>query len=209
MARKELKAIPRRAKAPCRLVLDTSVFTNPEVYKAFGDSPTEALKAFLPLAAKAGGVEVFMPTSIYNELMNFVEPTRLPQDLQFIIKRKSPKKYAMTVPAFLLYELIHDVRVRVDKGLRVAEEAVRTSHKAPHPETIATLRRKYREALRDGIIDSKEDVELILLAMELDGVVVTADKGIISWVEKLGIRWMDAGNLKGVMEALVHEGRAF
>lgn len=205
---KELKTIPRKTKASYRLVLDTSVFTNPEVYKVFGKNPTEALNAFLPLAAKTEGVEVFMPTSIYNELMNFVEPSQLPQDLQLIIKRKSPKKYAMTVPAFLLYELIHDVRVRVDKGLRVAEEAVRTSHKIPHPETITTLRKRYREALREGIIDSKEDVELILLAMELDGVVVTADKGIITWAEKLGIRWIDAGNLKGVMEALIHKGRA-
>ena len=57
-------------------------------------------------------------------------------------------------------------------------------------EIIQDLRRKYREALREGIIDSKEDVDLLLLAMELDALLVTADQGLIKWAEKLGIKWL-------------------
>ncbi len=193
-------------KTPLRFVLDTSVFTNPEIYRGFGVTPTEALHSFLILAEKTKGVEFYMPPSIYRELSTFIKTEDLPKELQLVIQRKSPRKYEMSVPAFLLYELIDDVRKRVDKGLRVAEEIVKKIQKEPHPEDIATLRKKYREALREGIIDSKEDVELILLAMELDGVVVTADKGIITWAEKLGIRWIESERLREIIEVLIDKG---
>ncbi len=189
-----------------RFILDTSVFTNPEVYSAFGKNPTESLKKFLDMAGKARGAEFFMPPSIYKELTHFIEPSAIPAKLQIIIQRKAPKKYEMTVPAFLLYELIDDVRKRVDKGLRVAEEMVEKVRKDPHPEDMTRLRRKYREALREGIIDSKEDVELVLLGLELNGVIVTADKGIMTWAEKLGIRWIEAERLKDTVEALINKG---
>ena len=44
--------------------------------------------------------------------------------------------------------------------------------------------------MREGIIDSKEDVDLLLLAMELDAVLITADQGLIKWADKLGIKWL-------------------
>jgi RNA ligase partner protein len=204
----EVKEVPRRRRSPLRLILDTSVFTNPDVYRAFGDNPTEALKAFSTLAAKTEEIEFFMPISIYeNELKKFISPADIPPDFYRTIQKKSPRMHGMNVPATLLYELIHDVRVRVDKGLRIAEKAVRESLKFSHDEAkaIATLRKKYKEALREGIIDSKEDVELILLAMELDGTVVTADSGILAWVKELGIRWLHASRLKGVLEASVQK----
>ncbi len=190
---------------PLIFVLDTSVFTNPEVHKAFGETPTASLIAFLTFAKQIKTAEFFMAPSIYKELQTFIDMDEIPRDLQLILQRKAPKKYEMTVPAFLLYELIHDVRTRIDKGLRVAEEIVRKTEKTPAPENIATLRKKYREALREGIIDSKEDVELILLAMELEGVVVAADKGILTWAEKLGIRWIEAGHFKEMIETLINK----
>ncbi|MFV1975758.1 MAG: RNA ligase partner protein, partial [Candidatus Scalindua sp.] len=159
-------------------VIDTSIFTNPDVYITFGRTPTTALKNFLKLIIKLEGPGFYMPPSIYEELMNFVDIDKIPKDLQVRIFQKPPKKYEMNVPAFLLYELIEDVRHRIDKGLRVAEQAVREVITDNEPDTITNLRRKYRSALREGIIDSKEDVDLILLARELDGILVTADKGI-------------------------------
>ena len=112
-------------------------------------------------------------------------------------------KYEMNVPAFLLYELIEDVRHRIDKGLRVAEQAVREVINENEPDTINNLRRKYRSALREGIIDSKEDVDLILLARELDGILVTADKGIMAWADKMGIRYVESRNLRGIINSLI------
>jgi RNA ligase partner protein len=175
---------------PGAVVLDTSLFVNPEVRESFGRTPTEAIETFLSLAAQIPTLEFYMPPSIFEELKNFIEPEKLSGDLLLYLQQKPPQKYELTCPAFLLYELIEDIRERVNKGLRVAEKAVRGVTKTGEEEIIKDLRRKYREALREGIIDSKEDVDLILLARELDALLVTADQGIIKWAEKLGIKWL-------------------
>jgi len=85
----------------------------------------------------------------------------------------------------------------------VAEQAVREVVTDAETETIMNLRKKYRSALREGIIDSKEDVDLILLAKELDGILVTADVGIMTWADKLGIRFIESRNLRGIIESLI------
>ena len=184
-------------------VIDTSIFTNADVSRSFGKTPTAALKKFLRLISKLEGPYFYMPPSIHNELMNFVEVEKIPKDLQIKIMQKPPKKFELSVPSFLLYELIEDVRLRIDKGLRVAEQAVRDTTKVTEPETIANLRKKYRSALREGIIDSKEDVDLILLAKEMDGIIVTADTGILTWADKLGIRFIESRNLLGILNTLI------
>jgi len=176
--------------APQRVVLDTSLFVNPDARTSLGNTPTEALETFLFLAAQIHILEFYMPPSIFEELLHFVEKDKIPGDLLVILHQKPPKRHELKCPAFLLYELIDDMRERVNKGLRIAEKAVREAEKKKADEIIQDLRRKYREALREGIIDSKEDVDLLLLAMELDALLITADQGLIRWAEKLGIQWL-------------------
>lgn len=171
-----------------RVVLDTSLFVNPEVRVDFGETPTDAIENFLSLATQIPTLEFYMPSSIFKELLNFIDIDKISGDLFIILRQKSPSRHELNCPAFLLYELIEDIRERVNKGLRVAEKAVR--NKGNEKEIIQNLRRNYREALRDGIIDSKEDVDLILLAKELDALLVTVDHGVIKWAEKLGIKWL-------------------
>jgi len=173
-----------------KVVLDTSLFVNPDVRRSFGETPTEALEGFLFLAAQVPILEFYMPPSVFGELLNFIEPSKVSGDLLVYLHQKPPKRHELTTPAFLLYELIEDIRERINKGLRVAEKAVRSAEVKGMDEAIQELRRKYREALREGIIDSKEDVDLILLAKELDALLVTADRGAIKWAEKLGIKWL-------------------
>ncbi len=173
-----------------RVVLDTSLFVNPDVRWSLGKNPSEALETFLFLAAQIHILEFYMPPSIFQELLHFVDKDRIPGDLLLILHQKPPKKHELKCPAFLLYELIEDIRERVNKGLRIAEKAVRSAEKKKPDEIIQDLRRKYRDALREGIIDSKEDVDLLLLAMELDALLVSADQGLIHWAEKLGIKWL-------------------
>ncbi|MBF8275895.1 MAG: hypothetical protein HW390_968 [Candidatus Brocadiaceae bacterium] len=188
-----------------RIIIDTSIFTNPDVYQSFGESPTESLRSFLQIIGKMDGPTFYMPPSIFQELLNFVEIKEIPTDLQIRIFQKPPKRYEITVPAFLLYELIEDVRHRIDKGLRLAEEAVRETSPETEPEMIANLRKKYRAALREGIIDSKEDVDLILLAKEMDGILISADTGIVKWADKLGIRYIDPRLLRGILDKLTQQ----
>ena len=187
-----------------RLVLDTSVFTNPHIHKAFGETPTAALAAFIEEVEQLEGtLECYMPPSVYTELGHFVDFDKIGGEVEIVVRRKAPAKYELSVPAFLLYEIVEDVRRRVDKGLRVAEEAVRQSGIRSEPETINNLRKHYREALREGIIDSTEDVELILLAKEMDAILVSADRGVVTWADKLGIRWLDPTHLKSVIDGLL------
>lgn len=185
------------------VVLDTSLFVNPDVRRSFGPNPTAALEGFLFMAAQAPVFEFYMPPSIWSELKNFVEPQKIPGELFVYLHQKSPKRYELTTPASLLYELVEEIRDRVNRGLRVAERAARNPEGRATDEVIQDLRRKYREALREGIIDSKEDVDLILLARELDALLVTADQGIIKWADKLGIRWLAPEKFKEYMTGLI------
>lgn len=173
-----------------RVVLDTSLFVNPDVRSGLGATPTDALETFLFLAAQIQILEFYMPPSTFGELLHFVDKPKIPGDLLVLLHQKPPKKHEIKCPAFILYELIEDIRDRVNKGLRIAEQAVRSAEKKGPDEIIQDLRRKYREALREGIIDSKEDVDLLLLALELDALLITADQGLIRWAEKLGIEWL-------------------
>ena len=188
-----------------RVVLDTSLFVNPEVRNDFGGTPTEAITGFLAIAEKIPALEFYMPSSIFNELLNFVDQKKIPGRLLAVLHQKSPGKHELSCPAFLLYELIEDIRDRINKGLRIAEKAVRNVGKNDEREIIQGMRRNYREALRDGIIDSKEDVDLILLAKELDALLVTVDHGAIKWAEKLGIRWLLPSKFKDYLLSFIDD----
>ncbi len=188
-----------------RIVLDTSLFVNPDVRNDFGDTPTEAIKGFLQLAEQLPHLEFYMPSSIFKELMNFVEKDRIPARLLTVLHQRSPRKHELSCPAFLLYELIEDMRERINRGLRFAEKAVRSVSKSEERDVIQGLRKNYREALREGIIDSKEDVDLILLSKELDALLVTADKGAINWAEKMGIRWLLPEKFKEYLLSMIEK----
>ncbi len=171
-----------------RVVVDTSFFTNPEARDGLGESPAEALNTFLERIRPRESVELFMPPSVFDELLHFVNREDLPGDFELVVRLRSPRRFQIMVPGFLLYELIDEVRERINRGLRVAEEAVRETRQRDPERIITMLRERYRKALREGIIDSREDVDLILLAMELDAALLTADQGIVRWAERIGLR---------------------
>jgi len=185
-----------------KLVLDTSVFVNPDVRAALGPTPTEALKEFAALASRDDRLEFYMPSSVFDELMNFVSRDDIPAEVLLYLKQRSPRKHELATPAFLLYELMEEMRERVNKGLRLAEKAARSAASTgASDEQIKELRRKYRDALREGIIDSKEDVDLILLSMELQATLVTADQGAIKWADKLGVKWLLPERFRDYLDA--------
>lgn len=184
-----------------RLVPDTSIFTNPDVYIQFGKSPSEAFTNFLLMVAELEGeVAVYIPTSVFEELKRMLTSLKLPPKARSVLKVKSPKKYELYIPAFLMYEFIEELRNRINKGLRVAEEAVKASTYKKPEEVLRFLRKRYREVLREGIVDSKEDLELILLSLELDAIVLSADKGVLNMADKLGLRYLEPKDIKDTLE---------
>lgn len=191
---------PERA-APVRLALDTSLFTNPDSASQWGEGAAEALRAFADTARRAQArLAFFMPPSIYEELKGFVEPGEIPDDFELVVALRAPNRFNVHVPGFLLYELIEDIRRRIDRGLRVAERAVREAGGRAIESSIGRLRDQYRAALRSGLLDSREDVDLILLASELDAAVVSSDKAVVTWAENLGLRLVEPGNLRRLCE---------
>lgn len=185
-----------------RYVLDTSVFTNPHIYDQFGGTAQEAIAVFLELAAQADA-EFYMPGSVYDELRLIKDLDELAADFESIVHLRSPRKFALQVPAGILYELIDEVRLRIDRGLRIAEEHTRLGGGSEDlGQVITRLRERYREALRRGIIDSREDVDVLLLAYELDGVLVSADEGLCKWADKVGVKLLTPGYFRRILEKL-------
>lgn len=186
-------------------VLDTSVFTNPEVYTQFGQSSRAAMDAFLDLARRSRA-RFYMPSSVYEELC-LVKKGEVPPDFEAIVRIRSPRRFNILVPAGVLYEFIEEVRARIDRGLRIAEEHAKMVGSGAQSEEVGKiinrLRGRYREALRQGIIDSREDMDVLLLAYELDGVLLSADEGLRTWADKVGVMIVHPEHLLPVMEKLV------
>ena len=185
-----------------RVVLDTSIFVNPVSKDSFGRKPTSAFCNFLKMVEKIKNFNFYMPPSVFDELMKFVDREKIPARLLVLIHKKPPSKYELQVPAFFLYELVEDARRRIDKGLRIAERSARDSlGKEKVDDIIKKLRHDYRLALRVGTLDSKEDIDLILLAKELKAALVSIDNGVIKWAHKLGIRCIEAKDLKTLIRS--------
>jgi len=179
-----------------QVVLDTSIFVNPDSRSSFGHTPKEALNGFLEELKDKKHISCYMPPSVYEELIKFTE---IPSPKKTIlINKKPPSSYQTPVPAMLVYEFIEEMRLRINKGLRIAEKYTRKGLK--EEEIIKTLRQEYRVALREGVIDSKEDFDLVLLAKEIGAYLATSDKGLVKWAEKIGISCIGAEELKALME---------
>ncbi len=184
-----------------KIVLDTSIFVNPDSRCLFGKSPREALSNFLDEIKDKKNISCYIPPSVYEELTKFID--KLPPNKKTIlINKKPPASYESKIPAMLVYEFIEEMRLRINKGLRIAEKYSRKNlqeNNKGETDIIKTLRQEYRTALREGIIDSKEDFDLVLLAKEIDAYLATSDKGLVVWAQKLGINCIGAQELKEII----------
>jgi RNA ligase partner protein len=190
-----------------RFVLDTSVFTNPDVYKQFGPQPVAAIAGFVALAVQARArAQFYMPSSVYDELQRMAELGELAASFEFAVRIRSPRRFALSIPSEVLYEFIEEIRQRIDRGLRLAEEWTKRAGAADTQdvgELITRLRARYRETMRQRLIDSKEDVDVLLLAYELDAVLVSADEGLRRWADRVGIALVEARHFRNILQQLI------
>lgn len=180
-----------------RFVLDTSAFTGLSESKAAIEKHIAKLIKLIG-AAKKAGVSCYLPPSVWDELKGMLErkgiSKKLIDNLDVWTIEKAPSRLELSVPAEFIYEYIMEVRNRIDKGLREAEKAVLKTHHAPesHGNIIGELRQKYKLAMRQGMLDSKEDLDVLLLAKELNAGIVAADEGIMRWAKRWGLRYEQA-----------------
>lgn len=167
---------------PRVVVIDTSAFVNPDTRRLLAPGVDAALRRFLALARKHD-ILVFVPVSVFREMEHFVTAEVMDR-LKAQATVRSPDIFGMSVPAAVLHFFVRDIRQRIDRGLRVAEQAARAENSA---ENIRRLREKYREVVRSGIVDSVEDLDVVLLAKEVGGAILSADEGIRNMAQVMGV----------------------
>ena len=169
------------------LIIDTTLFANPQSYQRFHEDRWEATKLMLK-ALKEKGFTLYTTPAVMKELSRFIPS----EELEGLILIKSPDLSKINIPAWVFLEYLKDLRKRFDKGLRIAEEYAREN---PDESKIKSLREKYRTYVRGGILDSPNDLEVILLALELDGFLVTSDEGMVKMAQLLGSKIIKAENI--------------
>jgi RNA ligase partner protein len=183
-----------------KFILDTSLFVNPASRKQFGKTPPSAIKAFIRKAkTKKKRAEFYMPPLVMQELSHFAKK-EVPM-LSAVVKKRAPNLYGIYIPAAILYTFIEDVRHRINKGLRLAEEFAQ-DNRPENSEKLNKLRAKYRDAMRKGMVDSREDLEIILLAYELGATIVTSDEGIVEMANQIGVEWLEAGEFGEILKSI-------
>lgn len=203
-------------------ILDTNLFFNLQADTALGDTPQLIFEAVTDYAArlrKVDQAQFYMPPKIVDELMTFVSG-----DESYIknflaeVTIKAPQKSEMKFSADVFYDIVEDIRHRSYRGLQVAEEelgvAVQSmSSQSPNMSKIdyqkaigahiAKLRERYRTATRVKFLDSVADLDIIVLAKELEGTVVSADEGVIQWARKFGVREVFPAVWKAQLDSLL------
>ncbi len=182
-----------------RFILDTSVFLSEEI-RAEDEGLEPAIDRLLDSIATAKlslNISCYMPPSVHDELTTILEQREVSEEtiskLETWVIKKNPARFEVMIPAELVYRFIDEMSGRVDKGLRVSENAVREASEDGHTNVgavISDLRSQYRSTLRRGVLDSREDFDLLILARELDAGVVTEDTGIVNWAEDFGLRYL-------------------
>ena len=205
-------------------VLDTTAVTEARLKSKFGTSDLESIVKRITELIRDSRLELgatfYMTPSTWNELRRFLLGNSVSLDtvneLSAWITVKAPDKLTVKLPASVFSEYISDMRKRVYKGLRVAEDMIKKTRRECagagddecYGEIIRSLRDRYREALRKGIIDSPEDFDTVILALELKGAVVSSDAGIKNMCEHLGIMVIDPEQFVEALKRMLSRARS-
>ena len=203
-------------------ILDTNLFFNMEPGLGMGKKTEDVMVAFTKAGEKLkkeGKAEFFMPPSIVKELLSFFDDKEqvFLKEFLSIVTVKSPETSRVNFPADTFYKLVKDIRERSHRGLVIAEEELKETAKSAAGKNfeskqafekamgarIKPLRDRYRNATRTGFLDSVADLDLIVLAKEQDGYVVTTDEGVLAWGRAFGVREMEASILGKKLSALL------
>lgn len=194
-----------------RFILDTNLFFNMEPGLGMGKKTEDVVVALTQSIKKfkeTEKAEFFAPPKIIDEFLSFFEDKnqQFIKDFLSVITVKSPDMHKVQLPAIITSQLIDDVRNRNRRGQIIAEEEIskasremmgagnleRKDFEIKSGSYIKSFRERFRQATRFGFLDSVADLELIILAKELDGVLVSTDEGVIRWARVCGVKEMSA-----------------
>lgn len=197
-----------------RFVLDTTAFTDPKLVQRLGGSIIDVVNRLAELISIGRlrlNISCYMPPSTFNELKNFLLENKCSlRDIDQVeawIVRKAPNRSSVLLNSQVIYDYVSDVRDRLDQGMTIVQRAIKESSKRTEKnildgtgmklsdiekELTKNFGEKYRQKMRRGVLDSLPDIDTLILAKELEAGVVSADKGIKAWTERMGIRFVEA-----------------
>ncbi|KXK11798.1 MAG: hypothetical protein UZ22_OP11002000244 [Microgenomates bacterium OLB23] len=206
------------------LYLTQTFFFNMEGGAELGKNSREVMQSIYNYSLKLGTdvVQFYMPPTIVDEVLTFLpESDEGLKKLLSVVQVKSPAISDIKFSAKVFYTLIKDIRERSYRGLTIAEEELVNAVKGMSGKTlghieqqkevgthITKLRERYRNATRTKFLDSVADLDLIVLAQELDASVVSSDEGIMIWSRIFGVKEAKPQFLKDQLEALLHRASA-
>jgi RNA ligase partner protein len=197
-------------------ILDTNLFFNMQAGLRFGET-TEKVIENMMLCGKE--VKLYMPPRIVEEFLSFFENKEqdILKKLLAEITVKSPNIDSFQFPASIFYTLVDDIRNRSYRGLRTGEEEIEQAAQSFMGASSLTkmefqkkigvqikgFRDRYRQATRVGFLDSVADLDIIVLAKEVDGTVISTDEGLLKWSRLFGVKEMSVSVFGEKMSALV------
>jgi RNA ligase partner protein len=208
-----------------RFVLDTTALTDAglrikEGYATICESAHEILNLIAQARLKLN-ISCYIPyPTVYVEIVSFLKRYKCDEDvftkLDTWLVKKTPNRYEVKIPAIIFYEYISTMRSRINKGRKLAEEFIWESSAVSLKTVgdkegkdviekevgalIGKFRDKYKTAVRQGILDSPPDLDVLLLAKELSAGVVSSDVGIKKWSERLGLRFVEASKFPRMLK---------
>ena len=202
-----------------KYVLDTNLFFNMEVDLGFGKKTKEVVIKIAYFGKKIKEQkkgEFFMPPSAIQEFLSFFEEKKYPFIEEFLstITIKSPDYGKLYFSAHIFYRLIEEVRQRSYRGLNIGEELIKEAGRLMMGksllgkkdfeieigEIIKKFRERYRQATRVGFLDSVTDLDLIVLAKDIDGFLISTDEGVLRWGRLMGVKELPASVWRRRME---------
>lgn len=221
----ENKKLPFYNRLMERFVLDANLFFNMEAGLELGKKTGEVIDNITNYAQKLKNkAGFFMPPSAIKEFLSFFENKNQPVIKRFLstIIIRSPNKNQLKFPAPVFYQLIDDIRKRSYQGLNLGEEEIEKAGQLMMREkkldkkefqikigvVIKNFRQRYRQAARAGFLDSVTDLDLIVLAKEIDGFLVSTDEGVINWGRSFGVKEVMPPAFRLRLDSLLHQGQA-
>jgi len=204
-----------------QFVLDTNLFFNLQSGLPWGKTSKEVIQEFTKYSKKltaVGKASFYMTPGILEEFKSFFtdEPDYL-RDFLTSITIQSPNMSESVVGAVVMRELVDEARTRAYRGMKVAEEEIdQAARRMVGTKELNTMqyqkelgigitkfRERFRHATRFNFLDSSSDFELIMLAKEVNGALVSADEGVVRWGRMIGVKEVSPPQLQASLEALM------
>lgn len=208
-------------------VLDTNIFFNMQAGLNLGKTTLEVINNLslkIKELKKQKKAEFYMTPKIVDEFLSFFDEKdkKKAEDFLSVITVESPQMDKTSFSALIFERIVDDIRKRSYRGLNIAEEEIENAVKSfsgqkienkkdfqiKIGEFIRRFRERYRKATREGFLDSVADFEIIVLAKQKNGFLVSTDEGVINWGRIFGVKEMPALVFSKHLEFLLQHRQA-